>query len=367
MKATLRFGALIMLLGALPLTVRAQLRVDSIEAARKDLGDSGKYSFPQVSGGDPAVATRINAWLQMDQLQMLPGHGKASPFENIWPEPGSWQGIDALSYEVVASTRGYLALAIQSEGMGAYPSQGESHYNFDVRSGTPLQLEDLFSPTGLEAFKRQVRKARLKRVDDFLAGLPKPGLVAKPEDGSDEDTAETQRQLYTDCRSSIAEDDFHYNGLSLEAKQLVIIREHCAPHVIQALDDLWDFRNAYAFAALRDQLNAYGRCLLIEQRDDCRPSPEAPRHGVLLGTLGGRYRVTFLLGADGSGSSYAYDAAGTLITLQGGQQADGSYRFVEQPEDGHRAVFALTAQADGSLAGSWTQDDTGKVLRVLLH
>ena len=132
---TFRIGILLALI-ALPLTGYAQLQVTSLKAIRKDLGSDGQYSFPLVSGGKPNAATRINAWLQSEQLrlsslQVFTGHGKKSPFENVWPAPGSWQGIDSMSYKIVANTPGYLSLLILSEGSGAHTSDNSDYYNFD--------------------------------------------------------------------------------------------------------------------------------------------------------------------------------------------------------------------------------------------
>lgn len=366
---TFRIGILLALI-ALPLTGYAQLQVTSLKAIRKDLGSDGQYSFPLVSGGKPNAATRINAWLQSEQLrlsslQVFTGHGKKSPFENVWPAPGSWQGIDSMSYKIVANTPGYLSLLILSEGSGAHTSDNSDYYNFDAGTGVQLQLEDLLTQRGLQLFQERVRKARLKRIDDFLAKLPKPSGAAKPSEDSAEDAAEAQRQLYTNCRAGVAEDDVRTDELSLEVTKLVVIREHCAPHAIEAVGDLWNFRNAYSFSSLRGELNAYGRCLLIERRDDCGYLREAPMRGELFGTIGSN-RVTFYLGAEGNSSSYAYDKVGTFIPLSGGKQADGSYHFTEQPVGGKKAVFVLKRGAEG-LAGNWTQEGNGKTLAVELH
>ena len=351
------------LVGLLPLCGHAEMRIESLAATRPDL-DAATYRFPVVVG-DGAVAQRINTWLQAVELHKLPGRYRKTAFEDIWPTEG-WQGTTSMDYEVVSNLPGFLSLVVSGEFMGAYPSQGASAYNFETASGFPIRLTDLFSGNGLATFRQRVSEARTRRIDAFLAGQTVPDSRASGTGASDglrisddAETAEEQRSIYTDCRDSVAEADMAYDQLRLGRDELTVIRGHCAAHVNQAVDDLWDFENSYPYADLTPLLSDYGRCLLIDRRTDCPARRQGLDRGVLHGRLGGRYPITFVVQRvydDGSiGAAYFYDSQAKYIELQGQKGADGSYRFTERPESGVEAVFDLHLRPDAGLSGSWTQ------------
>lgn len=342
--------------GLLPLAAWAQLRVQALS----DRG--GDLRIPQVAGGDAAVVQRINAWLQVSELQKLPGHYRKNPFEDMETRPGDSTGVTRLDYTVLSNTPGYLSLQVQGEYDSATVNTYSLTYNFDAHSGRSIALSDLFTPAGLEKLRAELRASRRQRIDAYLAQLPQPG-------DAQDDPAETdaERQMYSACRDTVAHDDLASDELTLGKDKLQLSLDCATTHYEQAVEDgLGPLEDGYAFAALRDRLSDYGRCLLLERREHCPQPPPTLTAGLWHGSLGGQYPITLAYGLPGA-DGYFYDKFGQFIPLEGALQADGSLRLRENPDRGPKAEFHLRLQPDGSLKGDWVQQGTGKTLAVELH
>jgi hypothetical protein len=308
---------------------------------------------------------RINDWLYVAELEVVPGKYGKNPFTAVWPQPGTVTGTTSIDYSVIANTPGFLSLTVHSEYMGAYPSQGDASYNFDTHTGQVMTVRDLFTSQGIDTFSRQVRRARLKTIDDFVAKLPRRGKA--PKATADElATVDDQRQFYGDCHDLIANGKIEDDQLTLDKDKLTLVREECAPHAMQAEDDLGPFENSYRYAAIANLLSDYGRCRLVEQRTGCANPVRRPPVGVYRGTMGDHYAITLVVGTQTSRDGYFYDRIGKLIELGVHDEQNGSYRFDESPDNGPAAVFNLKPH-DGGLKGTWTQSGTGKTLSIDLH
>lgn len=344
---------------ALPLGAFAQLHVVPLTAPHGKNDDDNSLKFPLVTGGSEQANQRINTWLQVSQLQKLPGRYQKSPFEDIELKGDTPPGISSLDYSVNANTRSYLSLSINGEYDSASVNMFDSRYNFDAQSGNPLTLLDLFSPQGLAKFTQQVRTARLKMVDRYLAEL-----AANPPADPDQNTED--HRILSECRPDLLTENLSGTDFSLSKEALSLSHDCALSHYDQAIADYGPLDTTYRFQALASFLSDYGRCLLIDQRTDCvNPHPD-PSWGILHGTLDGRYPITLVYGTPAS-DGYFYDKFGKYIGLDGGPEADGTVRLRESPEHGPDAHFILKYQPDGSVTGTWTQDGTHKTLAVVLH
>ncbi|WP_152218918.1 hypothetical protein [Pseudomonas sp. SCB32] len=338
-----------LLLAAAP--AGAAFHIEPIKATHPN---GSQYSFPRLTDPTPA-AQNINTWLQATSLQKLPGHYRKVAFEDIWPqEDDGWQGITSLDYTVTSNEPGFLSLSIGSEYMAAYPSQNTQSYNFDARSGQPILLRDLFSADGLQWLRQQASQQRTQRIEDFLAGK----TVGKDIHlRSDPEEAQAQQQIYQECLPYVRKDDLAHNEVQLGKDSLTLVGVHCAPHVSQALDDLWDHSNAWRYDSLGGQLSNYGRCLLIDQRTDCARDGAPPSAGIWRGSLDGRFPITLVLEreeSDGSVSgSYFYDKYARYIELDGQRDAQGGLQLRESGPP--PATFVLSPSGAG-LSGTWQQD-----------
>lgn len=357
----MRYLPLLLLATALP--VSAELRVDDLHAKRSEWET---YRFPLFKGDDPATQ-RINAYLHAVVLNGMPGRFERSPFERIWPKEGEYTGTNSIDYMIDGQGPGYLSLSVMGEYTGAYTSTGAFTYQFDLASGRPIVLEQLFSEAGLQRIGERVGSERGKRIEAFLAELPPPAETTDSTAVLDEDDErlETQRSMYQECLPRRSSGDLTYNRVELGSDGLTLIAEGCAPHVVRALDDLGDYSNSVAYTERANDLSPYGRCLLLEQRSDCQHPADLRAGGVYQGKIDGRYAITLVLEASVyASSSYFYDRYARQIELN--QQAT-SRDHIRLREGGDTpAIFDLQLQPDGSLRGTWQQEG-GKALAVELR
>lgn len=331
----------------------ADVRIDDLTAKRSDWET---YRFPLLVGDSPAIG-RINTFLHTLELQALPGRFAKSPFENVQPKDGEMWGVNSLDYQVLGEGPGYLSLNIEGESTGAYTSQSSRSYNFDLASGRPIGLPQLLTPEGLLRLQGEVQSLRVKRLEDFLKALP-PSEPADPDNLSDDEQwLEGQRNMYAYCLDTRREISLDYDRVQLGTDSLALIGEGCANHASRALDDLGEFSNSFSYQALSGDLSSYGRCLLLEKRNDCALPVNSTAQGVYRGTVG-PYPITLVieqLYADHSlSASYFYDKHAKYINLGGEHQQD----FVTLHESSEPpARFELEFQADGSLKGTWQQGE----------
>ena len=354
----MRFLPLLLLSAALP--VAAELRVENLEAKRSEWET---YRFPLFNGDSPAIG-RINTYLHAVVLNGLPGRFEHSPFERIWPKDGEIWGTNNIDYMIDGQGPGYLSLSVTGEYTGAYTSMGTFSYPFDLRSGRPIGLEQLFTPAGLQRLGERVGLERGQRIEAFLAELPPP-TDATAELDEDNERLETQRSMYQECLPRRSNSDLQYNRVELHHDALVLVAEGCAAHVVRALDDLSEYSNSIPYAQLADDFSSYGRCLLLEQRSDCQRPADLRAGGAYRGKIDGRYAISLVLGSNVyASSSYFYERYARQIELSPQTISADQVRLYEGGDE--PAVFDLHLQPDGSLTGTWQQQG-GKALPVELR
>lgn len=346
-----------LLLCSVALSAAAEVKIDSLEGTHSS---GGTYRFPVVAG-DSQAAKRINTYLQTAELQQLPGIYKEGPFALIWPQKDSNQGVTSMDYSISPSAPGLLSLTIADETMAAYPDSHTSTYTFDAHSGAAIEPADLFTEAGWQRIRQDVVKARVQRVKDYLAGKK----VDDVQLAADDPDAADKRQLYEECLEYIQSDDLGRNDLTFDKDSLTLTREQCAPHVIQAMDDLWTFKNTLRYSDRTNDLSPYGRCLLVEQGADCRLDRKRIGPGVYYGSIGGKFPITLVLTSEQQyASGYFYDKYVTFIGLSAGGSKDKTRIRLNEGGDAP-AYFDLALQADGSLKGTW-QKQGKKPLDVVL-
>ncbi|MFG0586374.1 hypothetical protein ACF8C1_24415 [Pseudomonas sp. zjy_9] len=354
----MRFLPLLLLGAALP--VAAELRVENLEAQRSEWET---YRFPLFNGDSPAIG-RINTYLHAVVLNGLPGRFERSPFERIWPKEGEIWGTNNIDYMIDGQGPGYLSLSVTGEYTGAYTSMGTFTYPFDLTSGRPIGLEQLFTPAGLQRLGERVGHERGQRIEAFLAELPPPA-DATAELDEDDERLETQRSMYQECLPRRSNSDLTYNRVELGRDSLKLIAEGCAPHVVLALDDLGEYSNSIPYAQLADDFSPYGRCLLLEQRSDCQRPADLRAGGAYRGKIDGRYAISLVLeGNVYASSSYFYERYARQIELSQRTISADQVRLYEGGDN--PAIFDLHLQPDGSLTGTWQQQG-GKALPVELR
>ena len=349
MKWTALISSLLCLL--LPAVSQAQLRVKTLPQPPVSKAARNGFKIPLIIGTPAPIAERINLWIQYMQLGIVAGSGSDSPMEYGKDEGGT----TSLDYDVAAQTSNLLTLDLSGEYMGAYPSTGRSTATFDLGSGRPVKIDDLFSPLGLRRFAKRVVRDRAKTIHAYLATL------STPRDGDPDDIA-SSREQYQQCIGYMVGGDTGLGDLQLSSDALAVTADCGFPHVIAALDNVGPMTFNQSYAALKPDLSAYGQCLLVERRLDCRPATDKPHIGVYQGFVGAHVPITLIItGQDMAAPSeavYFYDRirkpiALTLSTPQAGHMT------LERTADAKTQVesesFQLTIAPNGNLQGQWSQ------------
>ncbi|MCQ4259647.1 hypothetical protein [Stutzerimonas stutzeri] len=348
------------LLAFVSLQSLAEPGISTLEATRSEWST---YRFPLLEGESKA-SERINIYLHAFELDGLPGRFEQSPFERVWPQEDVGQGVVSLDYEIHAKTPGFLSLAIIGEYYGPYLSLGRKDYAFDLADGSPLSLSQLFSEQGLQNMRRRISQARVERLETFLAQLS-----ANSASADDAETAEIQRGMYEECLPRHRETNLDHSRLLLGPTQLTLVAGRCSAHAVRALDDLGEFSNSFAYTDLAQELSPYGRCLLLEQRSDCRDLSKPQISGVYRGVVNGRQRITLVIAPpDAGGSSRAFsfrNEDASRVELSARQEPDAG-RILLREQNARPALFELLLERDGQLSGTW-QEKAGPQVPVELR
>lgn len=334
-----------------PLSSLADSSISTLEATRSEWST---YRFPLFEGESTALE-RINIYLHAFELDGLPGGFEQSPFERVWPKEGDGHGVVSLDYEINAKTPGFLSLDIIGEYYGAYLSLGRNSYAFALADGSPLSLADLFSEPGLQRLGGRISQARVERIETFLAPLPANNSGA----GDEAESVAIQREIYEHCLPRHRDTRLDHDRLVLGQTQLTLVAERCSAHAVRSLDDLGEFSNSFAYVDLAEDLSSYGRCLLLEQRPDCRQLAKPQIGGVYRGEIGHRDRITLVItppSAEGwPRAVYFRDKGASKVDLVARQQPDAS-RIQLQEQSAIPAMLKLQLDRDGQLQGTWQQE-----------
>lgn len=338
----------------------------------------GTIRMPYFMGGDHAATERINDVLYLETLEIAAPTVPGSTFTmSDGSNPG---GMSELSFEVPRNDEHMLFVEITGEGCGAYCSQFTVDYHFDPRTGQRILLSNVVTPEGLRRIWDIERKDQAAKYQAAVKGLQAALDRAKKkrqEHGraiSDDEISDLEQELEVnqDCAgagSSQAAFDASFIGDYSFSKSggLTVHVDGCAPHVVQALDDVGPYDLHVSPAQLAPFLTAYGRALL--NGGDPASVPVAPFGQILHGTIGNA-SITMLLDepfSDGSlGGRYFYDKYRHPIPLDG-TWANGVLTLKSKGEGSTTAsgeIFSIRLKGD-LLSGTWTGGD--RQLPVHLH
>ncbi|WP_293388359.1 hypothetical protein [Nevskia sp.] len=345
----LLFAAALMSSGT---AIAAPLLIDSIKA--KSPVGGAELRFPKLAGNG-ANFRAINLYLFAVELQQRPARDAKAAL--ILPEDGS---LSALDYEIVGDNGRVLSIRISGTRSGV----GFSHlHNFDVASGLPILLADLFTPEGYGRLRTQVATPRVQRIRDFQQTL-------NPKD----DLQSEQREVYEDCLPSVRGDTLTDNQLLLAIDHLALERPDCTTPDQLELDVLRPLKVKLPLAALAPDLGPYGSCALLPAASApaCTlPPKQGLRLGSYAGTIGDKEKINLvverLYDGDRVDASWSREADGRYHRLQGRVQRNGKAKLFET-EAGSEALlveFTLFGKADGSFAGQWRTVTGGSALKPL--
>jgi len=367
----MKINALLLVFGlTLSITVNAQLKVSHL----KDECHTENV-FPYIEPtANSKVAEKINIFLQVDLLGIVPGAYTKCAFEQVMYDTSHCcSSVSFYEYTITKNSQTIFSVSMDGETMAAYPENRTWTYNFNAVNGDLISPEDIFTESAYAKLKKQITANRLKEVEDFLAGLKTNPESKDPDEIEFEND---QRQVYESCLEFITEEDFVHGSFLIENDKIIFIRERCSNHAMRAVDDLDKFYNEFLVKDIFNDLNAYGKALFSENTTALKTMAPSIRYNKLLkGTLNSKTPITCLFKtpySDGSLSMvYWYDNHKTIIEWSG--KLDGNR--LELVENDHhdeklrkwipRALIEAAINQN-IITGVWKDQKNGRSLPLKL-
>jgi len=340
-----------------------------------DLGPvADKNKFPVVSlSRNETVESKINTFLQLEQLEHLPGMFKKNPFEKITygHDDGTGGSVNFYDYSSNATISNILSLTLNGEATGAYSEHFDYYYNFDLRTGNKILMQQLFTEEGLNKLTQILNQQVKNEIDDYLIEIQKNAdtqkLIAEDSEALNDEVG-----MYEECLNDVMNYKPEYYSFYFTVDSIVFERERCSNHAMRALDDLDKFDISIAFKDLKPYLSSYGESLLSNSMEHIQtPSPEGKMYK---GFINGKYPLHAMISRieeDGSFSMlYWYDKTKTPIEWTGSFN-DPGFSMVEYEEhgDSNIKIAEITAKwiDNNRIAGTWTNSKTNEVLKLELE
>ena len=224
--------------------------------------------MPFVESTNKLISEKINTVLYQDVLEMPAPKSFREGIKNV-PEDVTGSLSD-IGYTVSRNDDKIFSIQIDGEGCGAYCENNTWSYNFDARTGNPIEIKAIFTPNGLAALNKKLLQQRVTRIDKQIAFVKRQSKTAKPDTTPNDDTDyfDDTIALYEECRTRFASEtgseNEHalYSQLKFEKGKIVFVRERCSNHAMRALDDLDRYENAFSLKEISAYLNSYGKELL---------------------------------------------------------------------------------------------------------
>lgn len=332
--------------------------------------------FPNViSETNPKVAEKINIFLQLENLNLLPGVYKTHPFEKVAPdEKNCCASTEFYEWKQYKTPNTILSLQLTGEATGAYPEGFENYYNFDLQTGNPILLGDIFSAQGLAKIDETTGRRIRNEINAYLRKLRQELKSPRLKKEAKDDLREKE-SMYQSCVESIGKGDLKDYEYYFSNQSITFIKGRCSPHALRAIDDLWEFENKFSYQEIENYLTNYGKSLMKGTKFSyLSATPEAK---LFKGKINGKLPITAIITKVYEDSSltmqYWYDNQKTPIELNGNFK-DNHFTLVENDyhnEEKAEWIPKANIQADwinnNKIIGTWTNYQTKEVLKFELE
>lgn len=218
---------------------RTVYAVDTVRAVQP-WPPHAEYSFPRlVIPARPEVAERINRHLAIDFLEADPDTAGNDLFSLVWGDAATARtpSLYDLTWEVHQPLPEVVDFELTGEGCGAYCEGFTRHYLYDLRDGSYLAFDSLFTPAGLVAVNDTLdklwRSTLRAYVDSLEIGLSGPDLTP-----ADKEVAQLVAVLYLDCLEERVDLAPYVEDVQPLTTGMRFFIARCAAHVNQNLDEL---------------------------------------------------------------------------------------------------------------------------------
>ena len=319
--------------------------------------------FPVVSYAEkPLVENKINTFLQVDQLEYIPG-STGNPFKLVSTGKTSYSNyVYFYSWKKLETPKNILSIALDGEASGAYPEGFSIWKNFDLRTGNFINAQDLFQPGSVKTVENLIQKSIKKEVNDFLVQL-------KSDKNPSEEVLD-QIAIYEDCFTDFTLDGIEYY---FGKDKITFIAGRCSNHAMRALDELDSHVVQFPYKDLEKYWSSYAKNLLSGSEKVDKTSFD---NKLYKGKIDGKYPITVLIDKvyeDGSFSAkYWYDKNKKLIEWDG--KIKGNHISIIEndyySEETNQWVFRALVEAElkgNTMVGTWQDYKTKKYLNLELE
>jgi hypothetical protein len=324
---------------------------------------SENFVFPVVTyAGNPAVADKINTFLQVKELEYIPNSG-GNPFKLASTATNSYSNyVYFYDWEKLETPKNILTMGIHGEASGAYPEEFEDWKNFDLRTGNFINTEDLFQAESRKTVNGLIQSRVKKRVNDFL-------LKLKSEKNPSEEVQD-QIAMYEDCFI-----EHTLNGIRyfFGKNKITFVAGRCSNHAMRALDDLGSHELEFTYRELEKYLSIYGKNLISGSE---KIGQTGPGNKLFKGKIDGKYPVTVLFNEinedDSFSATYWYDKNKKPINWRGEfihdhfSITEDDYHSEELKEWVPRALIEADLKGN-KVIGTWQDYKTKKYLTLELE
>ncbi|MEN9649621.1 MAG: hypothetical protein RL094_588 [Candidatus Parcubacteria bacterium] len=157
-------------------------------------------------------------------------------------------GIVEMDYSVNYDKNNILSLSIGVDTMGAYPDYFTSNFNFDVRTGKQIKLEDIIAPRKIDALISLLNTKLAANVEDAY----KFARVNNPDNREGECTVDTIKEQLPDS----VKFDKNAIDMSITSEGIAFYFEYGFAHVVRACQPEQVARMTYK--ELKEYLKADG-------------------------------------------------------------------------------------------------------------
>jgi hypothetical protein len=333
------------------------------------------YKYPEVYySANPKVAEKTNTFLQLDDLEHLPGIFKKHPFEKIVYGASEYgTSVDFYSWKQFKTTKNILSFSTDGEASGAYPEGFESFHNFDLRTGDPILLKTLFTKTAVIQLEKILNRKVKSTIEDYLKTIR---LVTeeKSQAKGDEADLDEQIQMYDECLERVQSGDMEYYEFYFKQDSITFVRGRCSNHALRALDDLDKYYISFSYKEISKYLSPYGKQLIEDSKINYTLS--SPEGRMFKGKINDKYPISLVIKKiyeDGSLSlQYWYDKVKQPIEWRG-QFKNNHFSLTEDDyhsEELKKWIPRANIEADWidhkKIIGTWTNYKTREVLKIEL-
>lgn len=194
-------------------------------------------TFPAIRViGEEAVTRSINRNLIVDLLGVDPDTTVGDPLEDLWGKEEDMPQITGFQWSCERPLPLVLMVRLSGEYCGAHCEGFLTHHLFDLRTGSRLEFDGIFTAKGRiavhDSLARLWRKVITAHVDRLADSLRSPGASGMNNASSE------VIEMFRTCLADRSVDDPYVEDMVFLTDRLRFTTARCSDHIARELDDL---------------------------------------------------------------------------------------------------------------------------------